>query len=105
MRKYSITCGGLKECSILLWQVTRPEYTNEHELCFSSTHLCTVISFSVDKHSSLQVVVSASPERSLLEGPTLNPRLDPRQGQVLREQHLTAGDLILREGEREKLNE
>lgn len=59
-------------------------------------NLCGVVSLSLDEGCSLQIVVPAGPERALEEGATLDSCLDLGQREVLRKQHLTAGDLILK---------
>ena len=59
------------------------------------TYLCALSFIPLYKDSSLQVVVPAGSEGPLDIGAILDACLDPGQGQVLWEQHLTAADLIL----------
>ena len=59
------------------------------------TYLCALSFIPLYKDSSLQVVVPAGSEGPLDIGAILDAGLDPGQGQVLWEQHLTAADLIL----------
>lgn len=63
------------------------------------SHLCGVVSLSLDEGCSLQIVVPAGPKRALEEGATLDSCLDPGQREVFWKQHLITGDLILEKGE------
>lgn len=63
----------------------------------TNTHLCAVFSLSLDKHSCLQIVVSAGPKGALEEGATFNTCLDSGQGKVLWKYHFTASNFILME--------
>lgn len=64
-------------------------------MSFYFSYLCGLVSFSVDEHGSLQVVVGVCPKRALQKGAALDPCLNLGQRQMLGKKQLTATDLIL----------